>query len=435
MDERNGAREGTWRPILPVEAAERILDAVEGMAADILKIFSKEPGTPQEVWTRRGSGLAGGSSGLAFFFHYLAEARPERGHDETALDLLERAIEGTAELQAPPGLYGGFSGVAWTLEHLRGRLFEGDGGGEDPGEDVASVLSDFLGRTPWRLDYDLISGLVGYGVYALERLPLSGGAECLRKVVARLSETAETRPEGISWRTTPELIRPQDRETYPEGNFNLGVAHGVPGVIGFLGEACAAGMEIEARPLLDGAVAWLLAQKLPPEAGSVFGYSTAPGHEPSPARLAWCYGDLGIAASLLLAARAVGQEKWEREALEIARACAARAPEASGAVDAGICHGTAGISHLFNRLYQATGDPALREAALFWLERTLELRKPGQGVGGYAMYVPDAQGTMGWHGDPGFLTGTAGVALALLAAATPVEPEWDRVLLSSVRPG
>ncbi|HYO14346.1 MAG TPA: lanthionine synthetase C family protein [Thermoanaerobaculia bacterium] len=435
MNERNGAREGGWRPILPDQTAERVLDAVEEMAADVLKTLSEESGTSQEVWTRRGNGLAGGNSGLAFFFHYLAEARLERGYEETALNLLERAIEGTAELQAPPGLYGGFSGVAWTLEHLRGRLFEEDEGSEDPGEDVASVLSDFLDRTPWRLDYDLISGLVGYGVYALERTPLPGGAECLRKVVARLSETAERRPEGISWRTTPELIRPQDREAYPEGNFNLGVAHGVPGVIGFLGEACAAGLETEARPLLDGAVAWLLAQKLPPEAGSVFAYSTAPGHEPSPARLAWCYGDLGIAASLLLAARAVGQEEWEREALELARACAARPPEASGAVDAGICHGTAGISHLFNRLYQATGDPALREAALFWLERTLEHRTPDQGIGGYSMYVPDAQGTMGWHGDAGFLTGTAGVALALLAAATPVEPEWDRVLLSCVRPG
>jgi hypothetical protein len=31
--------------------------------------------------------------------------------------------------------------------------------------------------------------------------------------------------------------------------------------------------------------------------------------------------------------------------------------------------------------------------------------------------------------DPGLLTGAAGVALVLLAAATPVEPAWDRALL------
>lgn len=434
MSEPNASRPAPWRPILPDEVAERALGVVDAIVAGLQGRLAEEAGASPETWSRRGSGLAGGDAGLAFFFHYLDRARPERGHEDTALDLLERAIEGTGNLQAPPGLYGGFSGVAWTLEHLRGRLFEAEDG-EDPGMEVAAVLAEFLDRSPWPWDYDLISGLVGFGVYALERNPLRGGPECLEKVVARLAEIAESRPEGIAWRTTPELIRPQDRETYPEGNFNLGVAHGVPGVIAFLGEACAAGLEREARPLLDGAVSWLLAQKLPPEAGSFFAYSTAPGHEPAPARLAWCYGDLGITAALLLAARAVGQEDWEREALEIARACAGRPVERSGAVDAGICHGTAGIAHLFNRLHQATGDPALRAAALFWIERTLERWSPGEGVGGYRMYVPDAQGEMGWHGDPGFLTGSAGVALALLAAATPVEPEWDRVLLSSVRPG
>jgi hypothetical protein len=32
------------------------------------------------------------------------------------------------------------------------------------------------------------------------------------------------------------------------------------------------------------------------------------------------------------------------------------------------------------------------------------------------------------------LTGAAGIALALLAAVTPVEPAWDKVLLVSVPP-
>ncbi|MEV4927094.1 hypothetical protein [Streptomyces roseoverticillatus] len=33
------------------------------------------------------------------------------------------------------------------------------------------------------------------------------------------------------------------------------------------------------------------------------------------------------------------------------------------------------------------------------------------------------------NGDPGFLDGAAGVVLAVLGAATDVEPEWDRALL------
>lgn len=422
----------TWRPILTGDLLERARQAIDEIAADLRQIAADPSRDTLKSWSRGGPSLAGGDAGLAFFFTYMDQARPGEGFDEIALELLERAIEGTGAVQSPASLYGGFSGVAWALEHLRGRVFEGDGD-EDPGEEVAAALLEYLGHTPWRLDYDLISGLVGFGVYALERGALPGGPECLARVMDRLSETSERVPEGIAWRTPPHLIRPADLEIYPEGNFNVGVAHGVPGVVGFLAEACAAGVE-EARPLLEGTVSWLLRQKLAPEMGSVFPYSVAPGVEPGPTRLAWCYGDLGIALSLLLAARSAGREDWEREALEVARACAARPIEASGAVDAGVCHGAAGNAHLFNRLYQATGDPLYADTARAWFGRALELRRPGEGLGGYLMYTVDDQGELGWREDPGFLTGSAGVGLALLAATAPVEPEWDRLLVVSVRP-
>ena len=45
-----------------------------------------------------------------------------------------------------------------------------------------------------------------------------------------------------------------------------------------------------------------------------------------------------------------------------------------------------------------------------------------------------ADGAPTWVDDAGLLTGAAGIALALLAAATPVEPAWDRMLLTSIPP-
>jgi lantibiotic biosynthesis protein len=422
--------QSAWSPILTAEAADRALRVVDGIAAD-LRAALDEPRPETPTWHRRGPSLAGGDAGLAFFFAYLDRARPDQGYDDIAMELLERAIDTTGEVQAPPGFYGGFSGVAWTLEHLRGRLFEDDG--EDPGEEVASALGEHVALSPWRGHYDLISGLVGFGVYALERLPLAGGRECLERVVARLRETAERRPDGgVTWRTGPDLLLDRELEAFPEGNFNLGVAHGVPGVIAVLAQACAAG--VDARDLLDGAVAWLLAQKLPAGSESFFSYNVAPGVEPKSSRLAWCYGDLGIAASLLVAARAVGEAEWEREAIAIARGCAARPQESSGVIDAGICHGAGGAAHLFNRLYQATGEPVFRDAALAWIERMLAHHQPGKGVGGFEMWVVGEGEELAWRSDPGFLTGSSGVGLALLAAATPVEPEWDRILLTDVAP-
>jgi hypothetical protein len=434
---------GPWRPLLTGEAALRARGAVDEIAAALAALSAvaeESPASPRDL------SLAGGQAGLALFFSYLDAARPEEGHDETAMAHLERAIMGTAELPAAAGLYSGFAGVAWVLEHLTGRLFDPEG--EDPGEEIAAILADHLERSPWRGDYDLISGLVGFGVYALERLPRPGGRECLERIVARLAETAEPQTEGLTWHTSPELIGPFQRDTFPEGYYNLGVAHGVPGVIGFLGEALGsfagdtaglpASAAAEARRLLAGAVDWLSAQRLPPGAASLFPYNSAPGKTPTPSRLAWCYGDLGIAAALLTAVRAVGTAPpaWEETALAAARQAAARPAEGAGVIDTGLCHGAAGVGHLFNRLYQASGDPALGEAARAWFDRALAQYQPGEGIGGFRTWMPtgtDRMGELGWGDDPGFLTGAAGIGLALLAATTPVAPDWDRVLLSSIR--
>jgi hypothetical protein len=80
-------------------------------------------------------------------------------------------------------------------------------------------------------------------------------------------------------------------------------------------------------------------------------------------------------------------------------------------VDASICHGSAGLAHIFNRLYQATGQSVFRSAAEEWLQHLVET------------WCPDAE--------PGLLTGAAGVGLVLLAASTPHEPRWDRLFLLS----
>ena len=75
-----------------------------------------------------------------------------------------------------------------------------------------------------------------------------------------------------------------------------------------------------------------------------------------------------IAAALMVAARKVGEPAWEREAVALARSAALRLGETS-ITDAGLCHGTFGASHLFNRMYQATGEASLGDAARYGRNR------------------------------------------------------------------
>jgi hypothetical protein len=442
------AIESSWQPILLDDAASRAGEVIAAIAADLLRLSppGEEAPAPAAAPPPKFS-LAEGDAGQALFFAYLDLAHPDSGWEQAALRHLERAIETSARLQTYPGLYSGFTGVAWVLEHFQEPIFAGDATPpeeapaepeDDPGVEIAAALAAYLGHLRGAKDYDLISGLAGMGAYALERWPRLWSRECLEQLAARLEETADQRPEGFAWHTPPELILERDRATYPSGCYNLGVAHGVPGVIGLLGGMCAAGVAVSsARRLLDGAVAWLLAQKQGPDAASCFSYQTAPDAPAVATRLAWCYGDLGVAATLLAAAQAVGDSAMKEEALAIGRATAARAArpeEIARTPDYGLCHGATGVAHLFNRLYQGSGDPRFRQAALFWFEHALAAAKPGTGVGGYLALLSEDQESADWRPDPGFLTGAAGIGLALLAATQACEPAWDRLLLASLPP-
>src|SRR5262249_31375641 len=90
-----------------------------------------------------------------------------------------------------------------------------------------------------------------------------------------------------------------------------------------------------------------------------------------------------------------------------------------------------GLGHIFNRLSQATRLSDLEQAAVFWLRRTLDMRQAGHGLGGYRSAENDPRGGFVWTDDPGLLTGAAGTALALHAAISSHEPDWDRMLLLS----
>ena len=427
-------KECTWQLVLTGELEEHAWAAVTAIAdrlytlpADWVADSLPELYKPDAA---NNPSLAGGRAGLALFYAYLAEFSSRDEDRARAGEILEEAIDLMAARKMRPSLYAGFAGVAWVTQHLQELA---NPGGDDPNEAIDDVLLDYLGRSPWPDEYDLVHGLVGLGVYALERLPRPSAVECLSRIVDRLDDTAARTTDGITWVTWPELLPQLQRAQCPQGYYNLGVAHGVPGVIAVLGRVCAADVAVErARPLLDGAVRWLLAQRLPDGSASAFPYWVGPGIAPQPARSAWCYGDPGVAVTLLSAARSVNEPAWEREAMEIARHVLRRPPENAGVVDAGLCHGAAGLGHVLNRIYQVTGDTEFADGASFWLRRALELRRADDGIAGFMSLMGSADLKRVWVADPYFLTGAAGVGLALLAAITPTEPAWDRVLLASV---
>lgn len=411
-----GVRKGrVWEPLLDGESG-RGARAIVAEIADAIDADEWDPGA---------ASLAGGAAGIALFYAYLALVTGEVRHKRSARRHLNRAIR-SAGSGMGPSLISGFAGVAWAVEHVSHVLGFDD---HDHGASVDPALVRVLSRAGAELHYELFYGTAGLAVCSLERLPRRSARNGLRLVVEQLERAVERANGRATWFTPPDRLHEDERAEAPEGYYNVGVAHGVPGVLAPLAGAVAADVAADrARPLLDEAVAWILAQQLDVEEGGGFPAWIPKGGKPALTRRAWCYGAPGVAGALSAAGQTLDVDEWRRCAVAVAARAAVSPEVAAEVVDAGLCHGAAGLAQVFNRIHQATDDPTLRSSALAWLERTLEMHKPGSGVAGYAALTLD-----GWVAEPGFLTGAAGIGLALLAATSDIEPCWDRVLGLSVR--
>lgn len=126
-------------------------------------------------------------------------------------------------------LYSGMTGLAWTLAHLSDRNDRADDEGFTM---VDEWLAQHLATPTPHMEYDLINGLVGIGVYALERLPSPTASAFLDRIVEILEQQATRTAEGVTWRTPQARLQPWELEHPTVLHANLGVAHGVPGIMG-----------------------------------------------------------------------------------------------------------------------------------------------------------------------------------------------------------
>ncbi len=424
-------RASEWRGILDADAhGERTRTAVEAtvraIADDLIRATVESPAALHGDLSL-GRGAPGAALFLAYWGQYLADRAPRAADLACAASrhLLEQTLTTLASRPGPASLYQGYTGAAWAVQHVAAT---------DDGDDPLAELDDGLARGLTGLGpcFDLVSGLAGALVYARERG--ANGRALLPATVTALAQLAQPgTPCGRTYFTTAAQLSPQSRPHSPDGHHDLGLAHGVPGVVAALvavleDDLASGPTHSDAATLVDDAIGWLLAQPIVAHPHGRFPAVLRPGAAPQPTRLAWCYGDLGIALTLVRAGRVRANPAWIEQGRALARLAAQRDPDTAGVVDASLCHGAAGLAQLFARLHAATGEPECRAAAQRWLDDALARRQPGTGVGGYRH--PRGRDP-GVREHAGFLEGASGIGLALLAMIDDTEPAWDRLLLLS----
>ncbi|MBC8068923.1 MAG: hypothetical protein IAG13_11370, partial [Deltaproteobacteria bacterium] len=170
-------------------------------------------------------GLLNGQCGAALFHAYAYRWTEDDGHLESLQRVIERSLAALAVERPSPSHCGGLAGIAWCLQHLihEGFLEAGEPGDVFTQIDpvLAAAMTDGLARG----QHDFLHEGLGIALYFLDKLPDPAAREHLERAVACLEATAVRDRDEVRWQD--QLTR----EGAAEPSYNLGLAHGTPGIL------------------------------------------------------------------------------------------------------------------------------------------------------------------------------------------------------------
>jgi hypothetical protein len=325
----------------------------------------------------------------------------------------------------------GLAGIGWLYEYLNQRKLI-DYNTNVLLEEFDMYLENALINFMQSNTYDFLHGGVGVTLYFIKRVTKKKEmVSVLNKFVEDLEKMATKQDDGfIKW------LSPLGEENNPQYGYNISLSHGMASIVAILSKLHKKEgiVQEKTEKLLKGAVQYMLAQEIDKEKYGSYFPSVALESMPTivKSRLAWCYGDLGISAALYQAGNVLQNQICINKALEILLYAAVHRKSLvdNSVWDAGLCHGTAGIGHIFYRMWWNTKLPEFKEAADYWFQETLKMATHKDGLAGFKTFeMPDGKPT--WVNKYGLLDGISGIGLALLTYYYEMEPEWDECLLLS----
>ncbi|MCX2576127.1 lanthionine synthetase LanC family protein [Pedobacter sandarakinus] len=161
--------------------------------------------------------------------------------------------------------------------------------------------------------------------------------------------------------------------------YDLGLPHGMVGVLYFIGKCYEAGIRKKdcERLVKQGSQFFLNSIQDPIQSGSYFPNKISAREyangavKKSISRMAWCYGDLTILYSLYRNLKLVGADTTSIIQILLSL-CQRINPIQTSVSDPGLCHGSSGVAHLFHKLYKETNHNDFSNASKYWLNETFQ---------------------------------------------------------------
>ncbi len=381
--------------------------------AKIAEIYAKTQDAPSEDLH-----LFGGIAGIKLF-NFLYLEKKNISEDPKFQNDLQLLAENSLSYSYPT-FCSGYAGIQWFFTFLRQKNALTD-------EDIAllcfrdgelqAISLDMLAMG----NYDFLHGAIGIAYYLL----YSGGGSSA--YYSRFFEIARSLIGTSVKKDSIPFFDFVKGRVIPEQT-NLGLAHGLPAVLKFCIQCVRQHICTEESSALAAHIIDYLSAHTNKDTGhSYFGYVVSSEEVAgSPSRLAWCYGDPGVAYVLYQAGLMFNDRKLVAFALGVLEhSTKRRTLEEAGIFDAGFCHGTAGVAHIYHKIWRYTSLPVFKEACEHWMRKTLDLGIRHDGIAGYKSFDP----TNGLYSNSyGMLEGAAGIGLVLLSYFTG-DCDWDYCLL------
>jgi len=365
------------------------------------------------------AGLMSGDAGIRLFSYEYAKFFNLSPDAHTQASLLEGLVSSSYELESPT-FCGGKAGVNWFFNYLSNDHIISK-------EDLAFICDDdeALAREALemtgRKNYDYLHG--GTGVfYALLCTETFEKETYFHQFFHLLTSLVEESPgKNILPYFSMENYRLKRSEV------NLSLSHGITSVLKF----CMECIKKKVCPEPANRLAQMIADYLyinhgDGSFGSYYTSIVDGNSNFSPSRLAWCYGDLTIGYMLLQYGLLTDDVKIKKLAIKVLTHTTHRTNDRNEIIiDAGICHGTAGVTHVYHKLctlYNLTEFENVRD---YWLSQTLKKIEQTDWQAGYRKYNGYFKT---YSEDHTLLEGSAGIGLVLLSYLS-ADFNWDYLLM------
>jgi lantibiotic modifying enzyme len=400
-----------WQPLFTTEAEIKEIERRILAIDDIIDACSD---------SINDTGLYTGLGGFLLYKVILWKHFNKTKYYEDSEKLLNRIFD-IIETKENPDLSfcSGLAGVGLLIKYLvENEVFE---------LDHEAILNEFDQSVLYALEYclhkndfDLLYGATGLGIYLLERHDSVSYLSQIESIIDALERTS------IVENAKRRLDQLEPYEPAFVGS-NLGLAHGIPAIIIFLSKANTKGiMKEKTERLAREFVSFILSNRNECDRDiSIFPnfVTDHPAHQDRYSRLAWCYGDPGVCMGLLY----YSETFKDVNVLTFAKNAFIKASgrkqdsEPHPISDPFICHGSAGLAHMFNRAYCQLELGELREASLRWVKETMNFLDDPDYMAGVKRQEERLD----------ILNGVAGTSIVLSGLIMKDAPSWDKYFLLS----